>query len=222
MDINAGEATIEQLYNKGYISTLSDLYKLTADQLLTLDKWKEKSVANFLESLENSHKVPFERVLFALGIRHIGETTAKNLAQTFNNMANLSSATREQLLETEEVGEKLADSLLAWFADPRHKELLAELESYGLQMQMDSSKNIVESDTLLGMTIVVSGNFSISRDDMKALIARHGGKAGSSISGNTTYLVAGEKCGPAKLEKANKLGVKIIGEDEFMNIINNK
>ena len=221
MDINAGEATIEQLYNKGYISSLSDLFKLTAEQLLTLDKWKEKSVANFLESLEKSRKVPFERVLFALGIRHIGETTAKNLAQTFNNMANLSSATREQLLETEEVGEKLADSLLAWFADPRHKELLAELESYGLQMQMDSSKNIVESDTLLGITIVVSGNFSISRDDMKALIARHGGKAGSSISGNTTYMVAGEKCGPAKLEKANKLGVKIISEEEFFDLLKN-
>ena len=219
MDINAGEATIEQLYSKGYINVLSDLYKLTPQQLLTLDKWKEKSVANFMDSLQQSRKVPFERVLFALGIRYIGETTAKNLAKTFKDIASLASATREGLLATEEVGEKLADSLLAWFAQPHHKELIAELEGYGLQMQMDMDRNIVESDALKGMTIVISGNFSISRDDMKSLIEKHGGKAGSSISGNTAYMVAGEKCGPSKLEKAGKLGVQIISEEEFMKML---
>ena len=220
MDINAGEATVEQLYNKGYISVLSDLYKLTPEQLLTLDKWKEKSVSNFLDSLEKSRKVPFERVLFALGIRYIGETTAKNLAAEFKDIHTLASATREQLLATAEVGEKLADSLLAYFSQQEHMDVIDALEKAGLQMKVDESSKVVESDALAGMTIVISGNFTISRDDMKALIERHSGKAGSSISGNTAYMVAGEKCGPSKLEKANKLGVKIITEEEFYKLIN--
>ena len=220
MDINAGEATVEQLYNKGYIKVLSDLYTLSPEQLLTLDKWKEKSVANFLESLDKSRKVPFERVLFALGIRYIGETTAKNLAAEFKDIHTLASATREQLLSTAEVGEKLADSLLAYFSQQEHMDVIDALEKAGLQMKVDESSKVVESDVLAGMTIVISGNFTISRDDMKALIERHSGKAGSSISGNTAYMVAGEKCGPSKLEKANKLGVKIITEEEFYKLLN--
>ncbi len=219
MDINAGEATIEQLYNKGYINVLSDLYKLTPDKLLTLEKWKEKSVANFLDSLQKSRKVPFERVLFALGIRYIGETTAKNIAAEFKNMDNIASATKEQLLATDEVGDKLADSIMAYFRDENHLKLIAELKEAGLQMEVDESGKIIESENLKGMTIVISGNFTISRDDMKALIGRHQGKVGSSISGNTTYMVAGDKCGPSKLEKAAKLGVSIISEDEFYNLI---
>ena len=219
MDINAGEATIEQLYTKGYIKVLSDLYSLGADQLLTLDKWKEKSVSNFLDSLEKSKKVPFERVLFALGIRYIGETTAKNLAAEFKDIRSLAAATKEQLLATEEVGEKLAESLIAYFSEPAHIQVIDALEGYGLQMRVNESEKVIESNALAGMTIVISGNFTISRDDMKALIERHSGKAGSSISGNTAYMVAGEKCGPSKLEKANKLGVKIISEEEFYNLI---
>ena len=220
MDINAGEATIEQLYNKGYIKDLADLYSLTREQLLTLDKWKEKSADNFLKSLESSRKVPFERVLFALGIRYIGETTAKNLAGEFKSIDALCSATREQLLTTEDVGDKLADSLIAWFSNEQHIATLERLKGAGLQMETDSSNKVVESEILKGKTIVISGNFSISRDDMKALIERHSGKVGSSISGNTTYMVAGEKCGPSKLEKATKLGIEIISEDEFHNIVN--
>ena len=220
MDINAGEATVEQLYNKGYIKVLSDLYTLSPEQLLTLDKWKEKSVANFLESLDKSRKVPFERVLFALGIRYIGETTAKNLAAEFKDIHTLASATREQLLSTAEVGEKLADSLLAYFSQQEHMEVIDALDKAGLQMKVDESSKVVESDALAGMTIVISGNFTISRDDMKALIERHSGKAGSSISGNTAYMVAGVKSGPSKLEKANKLGVKIITEEEFYKLLN--
>lgn len=219
MDINAGEATVEQLYNKGYIKVLSDLYKLTSEQLLTLEKWKEKSVSNFLNSLQKSRKVPFERVLFALGIRYIGETTAKNIAAEFKNIENIANATKEQLLATEEVGDKLADSLIAYFCDENHLKVIAELKEAGLQMEIDESGKIIESENLKGMTIVISGNFTISRDDMKALIERHSGKVGSSISGNTSYMVAGEKCGPSKLEKAAKLGVNIISEDEFYNLI---
>ncbi|MBQ6573064.1 MAG: NAD-dependent DNA ligase LigA [Bacteroidales bacterium] len=220
MDINAGEATVEQLYNKGYIKDLADLYTLTKEQLLTLDKWKEKSADNFLKSLEQSRKVPFERVLFALGIRYIGETTAKNLAGEFGNIDAIANATREQLLATEEVGDKLADSIISWFSNPQHASAVDRLRAAGLQMEVDASNKVIESEILKGKTVVISGNFSISRDDMKTLIERHSGKVGSSISGNTTYMVAGEKCGPSKLEKATKLGVEIISEEEFFKIIN--
>ena len=219
MDINAGEATIEQLYSRGYIRHLNDLYTLTPTQLLTLDKWKEKSVANFLDSLEKSRSVPFERVLFALGIRYIGETTAKNLAAEFKNMDALAAATREQLLATEDVGEKLADSLLEYFADEEHLGIIRKLREAGLQMEIDSNGKTIESQILEGKTIVISGNFTISRDDMKALIERHSGKVGSSISGSTAYMVAGEKCGPSKLAKAEKLGIQIISEEEFYKLI---
>lgn len=219
MAINAGEATIEQLYNKGYITVLSDLYKLTREQLLTLDKWKEKSADNFLESLEKSKQVPFEKVLFALGIRYIGETTAKNLASEFKSIEALSKATREELLSIEEVGDKLADSLLGYFSEPAHLKVIEELQQFGLQMKTDESKKSIDSDILNGMTIVISGNFSISREEMKALIERNGGKVGSSISGNTTYMIAGEKSGPSKMQKAQKLGIEVISEDEFYSII---
>lgn len=221
MDINAGEATIEQLYNKGYIKELDDLYSLTAEQLLTLEKWKEKSVSNFLDSLHKSKNVPFERVLFALGIRYIGETTAKNLAAEFKSMENLAAATREQLLSTEEVGEKLADSLMAYFANQEHLGIIERLRKAGLRMAIDESNKIIESEILAGKTIVISGNFTISRDDMKALIERHSGKAGSSITGNTDYMLAGAKCGPAKLSKAEKLGVPVISEEDFYKMITN-
>lgn len=220
MAINAGEATVDQLYSKGYIRELSDLYKLTPDLLITLDKWKEKSVSNFLESLSKSREVPFERVLFALGIRHIGETTAKNIAMKFGDIWSISRATMEELLEIDEVGEKLADSLVSYFSNPLHIRIIQELEEYGLQMKIDEGKKTVMSDILKGMTIVISGNFSIPREEMKALIEANGGKPGSSISGNTTYMVAGDKCGPAKLEKATKLGVAIIDEAQFFEMIN--
>ena len=219
MDINAGEATVEQLYNKGYISTLSDLYKLTREQLLTLDKWKEKSADNFLESLQKSRQVPFEKVLFALGIRYIGETTAKNLASEFKNIHALANSTREELLATEEVGDKLADSLLGYFSEPQHLKVIEELEQYGLQMSIDESKKSIDSDILNGKTIVISGNFTISREEMKALIERNGGKVGSSLSGNTTYMIAGEKSGPSKMQKAQKLGIEVISEEDFYKII---
>lgn len=219
MAINAGEATIEQLYNKGYIATLSDLYKLTREQLLTLDKWKEKSADNFLESLDKSRQVPFEKVLFALGIRYIGETTAKNLASEFKSIDALSKAAREELLATEEVGDKLADSLLNYFSDPLHLKVIEELKGFGLQMEIDESKKSIDSDVLNGKTIVISGNFTISREEMKALIERNGGKVGSSISGNTTYMIAGEKSGPSKMQKAQKLGIEVISEEEFYMII---
>lgn len=220
MDINAGEATIEQLYNKGYIHQLSDLYKLTAEQLITLDKWKEKSVTNFLASLNKSRQVPFHKVLFGLGIRYIGETTAKSLAGEFKNIDTIATATREQLLAAEEVGEKLADSLLGYFSDERHVKMIEELKGAGLQFAVNEQEKVIASNTLEGKVIMITGNFSISREDMKKLIESHSGKVGSSVTGNTDILVAGEKSGSSKLQKAEKLGIKIIGEEDLMKIIN--
>lgn len=220
MNINAGEATIEQLYNRGLIKNLSDLYLLTKEQLLTLDNWKEKSVANFLSSLESSRGNNFERVLFALGIRYVGETTAKNLAGYFKSMDKLSAATKDELLEVEEIGEKLADSILDYFSKPEHLEMIAQLKDAGLQMEINHTGNQFLSDKLKGKTFVVSGTFSISREDLKITIERHGGKIGSSVSGKTDYLVAGEKSGDSKMQKAAKLGVAVISEEELQVMLN--
>ncbi len=219
MNINAGEATIEQLYSKGYIKELSDLYKLTKEQLLTLDKWKDKSASNFLSSVGQSKQVSFDRVLYALGIRYIGETTAKNLAGALKNIDNIKNATKEELLSIEEVGEKLADSLTCYFAEPRHINVIEELRAAGVQMSMDDSENIKLSEKLSGKILVISGVFSVSREELKRYIEQHGGKIGSSITSNTDYMVAGDKCGDAKLKKAQKLGTEIITESELYNMI---
>ena len=219
MNINAGEATIDQLYDKGYIRELPDLYRLNTEQLLTLDGWKEKSAGNFLESVSASVKVPFGRVLFALGIRHIGETTAKTLAARFGNIEAMEKASREEFLEVEDIGEVIADSLVEYFGNEGHRRIIQELRDFGLQFADNSAASRL-SDRLSGCTVVVSGNFTRPRDEMKALIASHGGKNTGSVSGKTTYLLAGEKAGPEKLAKAEKLGVKVITEEEFYSIIN--
>ena len=218
MNINAGEATISQLYDKGHIRVLSDLYKLTAAELGGLEKWKERSVANFLASVEESKKVPFGRVLYAIGIRHVGETTAKSLAAKFGSMENLRRSTLEELMQVEDIGESVAESIYSYFREPKHIEMLQELQRAGVQMeqQVQAAR---ESNLLEGKTIMVSGLFSIPREELKGLIERHGGKVGSSVSKKTDYLVAGEKAGGSKLEKAEALGVKVISEDEFMKMI---
>lgn len=221
MDILAGEATIELLFDKGFIRTLPDLYELTDEQLLGLDGWQQKSVDNFRESLEQSKKVPFARVLNALGIRHIGETTAKMLAAHFGNLDALMAASREELLQIDEIGEIVADSILAYFAEPRHREMIERLRVIGLQFEQDEESQVRLSNALEGCTVVISGNFSISREEMKKLIAAHGGKNTGSVSGSTTYLLAGEKAGPEKLRKAEKLGVKILSEEEFNTLTQN-
>lgn len=219
MNINAGEATIDQLYSKNYISELSDLYKLTREQLLTLDKWKDKSADNFLKSLQESKQLPFHRILFGLGIRFIGETTARNLADAFKNIDNLMKAGREELLATEDVGEKLADSLLDYFAQPRHRKVIEELKEAGLQFSENEQEKDLLSSALAGKTVMITGNFSVSREEMKKYIESHAGKVGSSVSGNTAYLVAGEKSGSSKLQKAQKLGIPVVSEDEFYKIV---
>lgn len=218
MDILAGEVTVEQLYNLGLAKRPSDLYGLNKWQLTSLDGWKERSAQRFLDSLEASKKVPFERVLFALGIRYVGEATAKILARHFGDMDRIASASKEELLMLADIGEVTAGSVYDFMHDPVQLEELARLKAAGLQFSGASAAAALSS-ALEGKTIVISGNFSISRDAMKELIAAHGGKAGSSVSGRTAFLLAGTKPGPEKLRQCEKLGIPVVSEDEFMKML---
>lgn len=218
MNILAGEATVEQLFSMGYVRTPADLYDLTLSQLLTLEGWKEKSARRFRASLEASLDVPFDRVLFALGIRFVGETTAKQIAEHFGNIGAIASASREELLSVPDVGEVIADSILDWFADERHGIEIQRLEAHGLRFSM-GTRAAGLSSALEGKTIVVSGVFSVSRDEMKALIGRHGGKNSGSVSGKTSFLLAGANPGPEKIRKCEELGVPVMSEEEFRALL---
>ena len=218
MNVIAGDATIEQLYNKGLVWNPADFYELEKEHLLGLDGWKDRAAERFLKSLEESKKTPFEKVLFALGIRHVGETTAKSMARHFKNIDAMVTATHEDLLAVDDIGEVIADSVLAYFADGVNTDTIDRLKAAGLRFEVEKEAEAL-SETLKGMTIVISGNFSISRDQMKALIVAHGGKNSGSVSGKTAFLLAGEKAGPEKLKKAESLGVRIITEKEFMEEI---
>ncbi|MBR4979947.1 MAG: NAD-dependent DNA ligase LigA, partial [Bacteroidales bacterium] len=218
MNINVGEVAIHQLCEREFIKNLEDLYTLDDLQLLSLDKWKGKSVENFRTSLEESKKVPFGRVLYALGIKHIGEVSAKTLAAEYKTVDALSKATVEQLIETQDVGEALAQSIVEYFKEPANIKTVEALRTFGLQFEEKEVEKV--SNTLSGMTIMITGNYSISRDLMKQYIEAHGGKVGSSVSSNTTYLLAGSKAGAAKLQKAEKLGIPVISEEEFYKIAN--
>ena len=217
MNILAGEATVEQLYNLGLARTPADLYDLTLTQLLTLEGWKEKSARRFRASLEASRDVPFDRVLFALGIRFVGETTAREIAAHFGSVEAIAAASREELLAVPDVGEVIADSLLAWFADQRHAIEIERLKAHGLRFAMGEAQ--AASNALEGKTIVVSGVFSVSRDAMKELIARHGGKNSGSVSGKTSFLLAGENPGPEKVRKCEELGVPVLSEEAFRALL---
>ena len=218
MDILAGGATVEQFYDQGLAKTPADLYDIPFSRLLSLEGWKEKSARRFLASLDSSRKIPFERVLFALGIRFVGETTAREIADHFGDIDSIASATREQLLAVPDVGEAIADSILAYFKDPRHGVEIARLRAHGLQFSAAGRKEAL-SGSLEGKTIVISGTFSISRDDMKALIAAHGGKNSGSISGKTSFLLAGENPGPEKLKKCEMLGIPVLDEASFRALL---
>ena len=217
MNVLAGEATVEQMFNLGLVKNPADFYSLTKWQLLSLDGWKDRSAERFLESLAASKEVPFERVLFALGIRHVGETTAKELARHFGNIDSIAEASVEKLLEVKDIGEVIAKSVVQWFQKPDHVELVERLKAAGLRFSTEETGT--SSEALAGLTIVISGNFSISRDEMKRLIEANGGKNSSSVSGKTSFLLAGSKPGPEKIRKAGELGVRIIGEEEFMGMI---
>ena len=218
LNVIAGDATVDQLYNLGLVRTPADFYDLKKSDLLHLEGWKERSAQRFLDSLKNSLKVSFDHVLFALGIRYVGESTAKEIAQHFGNIDNIEKADVTQLLEVQDVGEVIAESVYNFFQDEKHRLEIQRLKADGLKMSMEApAQNL--SAALTGKTIVISGNFSISRDEMKELIALHGGKNSGSLSGKTSYLLAGSKPGPEKMKKAEQLGIPVINEEEFRSML---
>ncbi|MDR1724063.1 MAG: NAD-dependent DNA ligase LigA [Tannerella sp.] len=220
MNINIGPETVEDLYNAGLIRNVADLYTIRFADLIRLERWAEKSARNFLESLEESKKTPFERLLFALGIRYVGETVAKKLAYAFENIDSLEQATIDELTAVDEIGDRIAQSILKYFADDRNRELIARLKDYGLQLQISTEAKNVRTARLKGLTIVISGTFAMhSRDEYKAIIEQNGGKNTGSVSKTTDFILAGDNMGPAKLEKARKYGIKIINETEFLNLL---
>lgn len=221
MDIDGlGEETIQQLYESGLIKNISDIYDLTVEQLLPLERMAEKSANNLVDGVEASKKIPFERVLFAIGIRFVGETVAKKLAKGLKNIENIQNATIEELVAIDEIGDKIAESIHHFFAEEKNRELIKKLKEKGLQFEIVETESTQASNKLEGQTFVVSGVFEkFSRDDLKQAIEDHGGKNVGSISAKTNYLIAGDKMGPAKKEKAEKLGVTIISEDDFIEMV---
>ena len=221
MDIDGlGGETIDQLFSADLIANIADLYELTADQLLPLERMAEKSVNNLLAGVEASKAVPFERVLFALGIRYVGETVAKKLARAFKSMEALGAATQEALVEVDEIGDRIAESVIEWFAIETNQELVNRLRNHGVQLEISAEAQEGSSSVLEGSSFVVSGVFTnYSRDDLKKTIELNGGKIVSSVSSKTNFLVAGDKMGPSKRTKAEKHGVKIISEADFIEMI---
>ena len=219
MDIEGiGSETVSLLYQQGLIRTIADLYRLTADDLLPLERMAQKSVDNLLAGVAASKKQPFAKVLFGLGIRHVGETVAKRLVKHFGSMEALANASYEVLLEVDDVGEKIVESLQAYFANPQQQEMIHDLRAFGLTLAAEVKQQA--SSQLEGKTIVVSGVFErMSRNELKQRIEDHGGKVGSSISGKTSFVVAGASMGPAKKEKAAQLGVPLLSEEDFLNML---
>lgn len=219
MNVLAGDATVEQLHALDLARTPADLYDLKKSRLLMLEGWKDRSATRFLESLKASKEVGFERVLFALGIRFVGETTAKEIARHFGDIDSVMNATKEQLLEVSDVGEVIAQSIVDFFSDERHRVEIQRLKAAGLKFSLESSEQTPSSDVLAGKTIVISGNFSISRDEMKSVIERNGGRNSGSLSSKTSFLLAGTKPGPEKLKKCASLGIEIVDEKSFWSML---
>jgi DNA ligase (NAD+) len=220
MDIRIGPESIEDMYNAGLIKNVADLYTLGLTDLVKLERWAGKSAQNLLDSLSESKSVPFERFLYGLGIRYVGETVAKRLSRAFPHIDKLKQATAEDLTAVDEIGERIAQSVTAYFADERNIALIERLATFGLKMYMEDDGSSNRTNKLSGLNIVISGAFAKhSRDEYKQLIELHGGKNSGSVSGKTDYLLVGENMGQAKLEKASKLGIKILNEDEFLNLL---
>ena len=215
-----GAETVDLLYSVGLIHDAADLYKLRIPDISRLERMGYKSAKNIIRSIERSREVPFERVLFAVGIRFVGETVAKKLARAFGSMERIENATFEELVAVDEIGEKIAQSILRFFSNEQCRTLVARLKEAGLQMEVVMDESIVHTDKLAGKSIVISGVFAQhSRNEYKAMIEQHGGTNVSSISGKTSFVLAGRDMGPAKLEKAQKLGVPIVDEDTFLGMI---
>jgi DNA ligase (NAD+) len=220
MDIEGlGEETVDLLFNKGLIRNIADLYELQPGQLIPLERMGEKSAANILKSIKESVAIPYHRVLYALGIRHVGETVAKTLALRFKSLDELMAADEEVLTSVREIGPKIASSIVAYFSDPENIEIIRRLKLTGIKLNAET-KNNETGNALNGKVIVISGVFRMhTRDEYKELIEKNGGKNSSSISGNTSFILAGDNMGPSKREKAEELGVRIMSEEEFLKII---
>ncbi|MFV7236654.1 NAD-dependent DNA ligase LigA [Flavobacterium sp. ZB4R12] len=222
MDIEGlGGETVALLFNNGLVHNYADLYELTVEQILPLERMAQKSAENLVKGVENSKNIPFERVLFAIGIRYVGETVAKKLAKHYKNIDALSQATLMDLILVDEIGDRIAQSVIDFFENQENRMIIERLKKHGVQFEIIEKINPNATDKLSGKTFVVSGVFEkFSRDDLKKAIEDNGGKVGSSISAKTDYVVAGDNMGPAKLEKANKLNIPIISEDDFMKLTN--
>jgi len=222
MDIEGlGGETVALLYNNDLVHNYADLYKLTVEDLLPLERMAQKSAENLVKGVENSKNIPFESVLFALGIRFVGETVAKKLAKHYKNIDALQQATLMDLILVDEIGGRIAQSVIDFFENDENREIIKRLKSYGIQFEIIEKVNPNATEKFLGKTFVVSGVFStFSRDELKKAIEDNGGKVGSSISAKTDFVVAGDNMGPAKLEKANKLNISIISEDQFISMLN--
>lgn len=221
LEINSlGEKTLEEFYHAGFVKDIADIYTITREQILSLDGYKELSATNILVGIAQSKQIPFERVLFGLGIRYVGETVAKKLAYAFKNIDALAVATAEELAAVEEIGGKIAESVALWFSKEENRSLVKRLQHYGLQFTLDESKLVGMSNKLEGKTFVISGVFSrVSRDELKKLVEAHGGKNTSGVTKKTNFLLTGEKPGPDKVKKAEALGVPLLGEDAFFALI---
>ena len=214
-----GAETVQQFYDAGLVENVADLYELTYEQIIALDRMADLSTKNILAGLEASKQVPFPRVLFGIGIRFVGETVAKKLAKHFKNIDALMVATEEELISVDEIGDRIAESVLQFFADERNRVIIERLRKHGLQLEVEDSNELI-SNVLDGKSFVVSGVFSkFSRDEIKAAVEQHGGKNVSSISKKTDYVLAGDKMGPSKLQKAEDLGIPIISEEDFLGMI---
>ena len=217
-----GPETVDLFYQEGMIGNAADLYNLREQDIARLERFGEKSAQNIMAGLEASRQVSFERVLFALGIRFVGETVAKKLARSIKNIDTLMSASKEELMAIDEIGEKIAESIIHFFSSEKNRELVARLKAAGLKMEMEAEETAAVSNILEGQSIVISGVFAVhSRDEYKDIIEKHGGKNVGSISKKTSFILAGENMGPSKLEKAQKLGIKIMDEKEFLELIEN-
>ncbi|RLD34580.1 MAG: NAD-dependent DNA ligase LigA, partial [Bacteroidetes bacterium] len=229
-----GEGKIEMLFENGLVRNIADLYDLTYEQLFGLEKvivdngkekklsFQEKTAKKIIEGIEKSKNIPYQKVLFALGIRYVGETVAKKLAAHFKDIDQLATASSEELIEVDEIGEKIAESVIRWFQKPEHREIIERLRTAGVQLSTQGEDK-PENNLLSGKSFVVSGVFNRhSREDIKALIEKYGGKNVSSISSKTDYVLAGENMGPAKKQKAESLDIPIISEEDFEEMIASK
>jgi len=215
-----GQETIDLLYTEGLIKNIADIYDLQKEQISRLERLGDKSAERILKSLDESRQIPFEKVLFALGIRYVGETVAKILANRLISIERIESATLEELTEVDEIGGRIAESVQAYFSNPQNIRLVERLKGKGLQMQIDEASLANRSEKLKGLSIIISGTFEKnSRDDLKKMIEQNGGKNVSSISNNTNYLLAGNNIGPSKLDKVRKLNIPIITEEDFLKLI---